>query len=427
MLLGVIHLEGAASDPNQREFVEAVSRETGFALETANLYEQAVAEKERSEAILSRVGDCVVVTDTRGTILEWNDAAERIIGCGKADAVGHACNQIVGLHVGEHATDCSNGCPLLASAEATDAMLGQEAWRMQENDTRQPLLVTVETVKDRDGRVSEVVHSIRDITRLKQADEAKTMFLATASHELKTPLTVIQGFTETLAGNSHSSDDERMALEAMQNRARQLNSIVDRILLSSRIEAGRAKVACEEIALQPILTERARALQESTGREVLADIARDLPDADADSEAVTTIVDHLLDNAVKYSPDGGPVLLTARSDESWIELSVADRGIGMNSEHAAHCFEKFWQAESSDVRRFGGTGIGLYIVRSLGEAMGGEVSVESTPGRGSTFTLKLVRASASRAAAVVEEPEPGVGDPSVIREFMRQIGVPKAR
>jgi signal transduction histidine kinase len=118
----------------------------------------------------------------------------------------------------------------------------------------------------------------------------------------------------------------------------------------------------------------------------------------ADKEAVTTIVDHLLDNAVKYSPDGGPIEATAHADESWVELRVADQGIGMDAEHVAHCFERFWQAESSDVRRFGGTGIGLYIVRSLAEAMGGEVHVESMPRRGSTFVVKLLRAGSARTA-----------------------------
>jgi signal transduction histidine kinase len=147
----------------------------------------------------------------------------------------------------------------------------------------------------------------------------------------------------------------------------------------------------------------------------------------ADKEAVTTIVDHLLDNAVKYSPDGGLIEATARANDSWVELCVADHGIGMDAEQAAHCFEKFWQAESSDVRRFGGTGIGLYIVRSLAEAMGGEIGVESAPLRGSTFVVRLVRAGTTPPAETVTDQAPGVGEPSVIREFMRQIGIPRAR
>jgi signal transduction histidine kinase len=334
---------------------------------------------------------------------------------------------VLGLRVGEHRLDCSNGCALLASGDAAGDALGQEAWRLLDDDRRQPLLATAEVVRDRDGNVSEVVHSLRDITRLKEADEAKTLFLATASHELKTPLTVIQGFTETLANNSVDETREKEALEMVHRRAQQLNGIVDRILLSSRIEAGRAKISCEELAVEPILAERVAALRTASGRDVLLEIEESLPSVVADRAALITVLDHLLDNAVKYSPDGGSVTLAAKHCEADVELRVSDQGIGMDSEQAARCFEKFWQAESSDVRRFGGTGIGLYIVRSLVEAMGGTIGVESRVGSGTTFVVTFLTASTAQQDQESGKAQPGEGDPSVIREFMRQIGVPARR
>jgi signal transduction histidine kinase len=147
------------------------------------------------------------------------------------------------------------------------------------------------------------------------------------------------------------------------------------------------------------------------------------------------VIDHLLDNAIKYSPGGQPVAVTVTSGgarsagaagaagsagNGTVRIEVADQGIGMDAEQAAHCFHKFWQAESTDVRRFGGTGIGLYIVRSLVEAMGGAVSVRSAEGAGSTFAVDLVVAHPG------EQPrgEADQGESSSIREFMRQIGVP---
>jgi two-component system OmpR family sensor kinase len=140
---------------------------------------------------------------------------------------------------------------------------------------------------------------------------------------------------------------------------------------------------------------------------------------------LATVVDHLLDNAVKYSPEGGAITLSVDvvgDDDA--ELLVTDHGFGMTHEQVKHCFDPFWQAELADVRRFGGAGIGLYIVRSLVEAMEGHVSVESAPGEGSTFRVVLHRADRVHR----EEPEtvmaePGVGERSIIREYMRQLGV----
>jgi signal transduction histidine kinase len=132
----------------------------------------------------------------------------------------------------------------------------------------------------------------------------------------------------------------------------------------------------------------------------------------ADPLALQTVVDHLLDNAVKYS-DGGPVVIRGRRGNGTVELAVSDIGIGMDEEQARRCFDKFWQAESTDVRRFGGTGIGLYIVSSLVDAMGGQISVETAVGRGSTFTVTLPQTAAEDAAG---------GDQAGIKDLMRHVG-----
>ncbi len=132
---------------------------------------------------------------------------------------------------------------------------------------------------ERDGGVVEVVHSFRDVTKLKQADEAKTLFLATASHELKTPLTVIRGFSQMLSSpDAEMSDEERAAaLRAIDTRARQLTGIVDRLLLSSRIESGRIDLSVEPVDVSPILVEQVTSLRAATSRDVVLDLQEDLP------------------------------------------------------------------------------------------------------------------------------------------------------
>ena len=375
----------------------------------------------RAAAILDHVGDGVVVCDRRGRIVEVNPAAARLIGVSPADLQGAACHDVLRLHVGERALDCSGGCPLLAD--------DIEMWRpAPSGDGRQPLLVSIASVDgdgDGDDEPSEVVHSLRDITRLKQADEAKTLFLATASHELKTPLTVIAGFAQTLRMHENLAEKDRTyALQAIDVRARELSRIVDRLLLSSRIEAGRVDVRVGPTVLDEIVRERAESLERAAGREVLVELDLE-PGAlvIADPTALATVLDHLLDNAVKYSPGGEPVrVVVRRPSDELVELIVADDGIGMSAEAVAHCFDKFWQDDSGDHRRYGGTGIGLYIVGSLVDAMGATIRLDSVPGSGSTFTVTLSAFLPDRDAGDTAPPVVGV-ERSMVREFMRQIGV----
>jgi PAS domain S-box-containing protein len=399
-------------------------RRTRRKMSSDEVYEVALAALERSEAILENVGDGVYSTDPRGQILLWNRSAQRVTGCPPNKARGHGCEAILGLRVGDAPLDCRNGCALLRMSEGKPAGTSMETIRTGDDGREQPLLVNVTAIKDPDGTVTEVVHSMRDITALKLADEAKTMFLATASHELKTPLTVILGFTQALRSDWLADEQRRDALQSIERRAQELSRIVDRLLLTGRIESGKISLELSLVDLHELVAERTNALAMVTGRTIVCDLPDDMPLVVADREAFTTIVDHLLDNAVKYSPDGGEIVVRAISHRNGVEIEVVDRGIGMNEEGTARCFERFWQAETSDVRRFGGTGVGLYIVRSLVEGMGGRIGVRSMLGKGTTFTMRLRRASDEDAIAAKKDSEPGVGKRTMIHEFMHQIGVP---
>ncbi|HZN14032.1 MAG TPA: EAL domain-containing protein [Acidimicrobiales bacterium] len=193
--------------------------------------------------------------------------------------------------------------------------------------------------------------------------------------------------------------------------------------------AGAAEI--EPVDVYGLLTERTGALRETTGRAVLLEAPQKLGSVVAERRALRTVLDHLLGNAVLYSPADRPVVLTGASDRHWVRLSVADFGIGMTTEEAARCFEQFWQADAPDGTQPRGTGMGLYIVRSLVEAMGGHIGVRSAKGKGSTFTVALPRSTAGatkmRPMARATGTRARLGEDSSIREFMRQIGVPTRR
>jgi signal transduction histidine kinase len=406
--------------------------------------ERFARAKTRADVVLAAVGTAVVVTDAQSRVLTVNPAAARLLA-GSAHLPGQRCREALGLHLGERELDCSSGCQLLALTMADvdpdqqsydnsfddsldGDMLDFEAWRPARDGGRQPLLVSVNSVPAADGPGVEVVHSIRDITRLKQADEAKTLFLATASHELKTPLTVINGFAKTLTTRSLPAEKQREALAAIRRRGEELARVVDRLLLSSRIEAGRTEVTRGPVDLIPLVYERAAELGEATERTIEVDLPDDLPSVLGDASAIVTVIDHLLDNAVKYSPGGEAVLvhglkIPAESKApDTIVLTVTDAGVGMDAATAEHCFDKFWQADASRTRRFGGTGIGLYIVRSLMEAMGGTVSVRSEAGVSTTFSMSLSAAEPIPAIVPVPiVPAPMAGDeaPGLLRRRPR--------
>jgi len=184
-------------------------------------------------------------------------------------------------------------------------------------------------------------------------------------------------------------------------------------------------VAGRPLELGALLAQRVDALRRRTDRRVLLEVPSSLPACFADAVAVRIVVDHLLANAATYSAADRPVVVTAAADRRAVRVSVSDFGIGMSGDEVARCFEQFWQARAPDSPRTGGVGIGLFIVRSLVEAMGGQVGVRSAVGRGSTFTVVLPRSA--WAAARVHSVQGGaldLGEPSSVQEFMRQIGVP---
>ena len=191
------------------------------------------------------------------------------------------------------------------------------------------------------------------------------------------------------------------------------------------------------VDLPALVAERVAAARSAVRSSGTAPIVVQVPatvaSAYADAGAVSKVLDHLLANAIKYSPGDRPVVVSAAADKRFVRISVADYGIGMTADEVARCFEPFWQAEhtvnfGSGGHELGGAGVGLYIVRSLVEAMGGQVAVRSAKGAGSTFTFALPRSAreAQRAGRRGALP-PGMGEDSSIREFMRQIGVPSRR
>lgn len=372
----------------------------------------------RAEAVLEGIGDAIVSTDGHGRIAGVNPAAAQLLRCTPDGAQGRHCHDALALQTDAGPLDCTDGCALLSGD-------GQsvEVRRRGAGGGNQPLLATAVALRNPDGDVVEVVHLLRDISDLKQADDAKTLFLATASHELKTPLAVISGYAQILGMPTVAPEDREAALHAITARATQLTNIVDRLLMSSRIDAGHIDLLLRPIPIGELLRDQTAAFS-AAARTVDLAVEDDLPHAWTEHAALETVIDHLLENAHKYSPGNASIRVRAHADDDHVHVAVRDSGIGMTQAQMDLCFERFWQAEGTDVRRFGGTGIGLYIVKSLVQAMGGRVSVRANDDVGVTFTVTLRRRPPATVPDVVDSPVRSTdGEESMIREFMRQVGV----
>ncbi len=230
-----------------------------------------------------------------------------------------------------------------------------------------------------------------------EANQHKSTFLANMSHELRTPLNAIIGLTELLSDNPDRFGTQKAAepLRRVLRAGRHLLSLINDILDLSKIDAGRMDLSLESVAVRPVLVEvlsTARLLSPENKNELLLDCPSSIDSVHADSMRLRQVLLNLLSNACKFTKQG-TVTLTAstvsRNKREWIEIAVTDTGIGLTADQLDHIFEEFAQADATTTRQYGGTGLGLAISRRLCRMMGGDVTVTSEPGKGSTFTVFL--------------------------------------
>jgi signal transduction histidine kinase len=254
---------------------------------------------------------------------------------------------------------------------------------------------------------------VRDVAYEKELDQMKSSLISTVSHELRTPLTMIQGFSELLLTRSMGPDREREALSRINASSERLARLIDDLLSVSRIESGRLVVRAAPMDLREVAGEVVAPFADE--REVTISAAGDLPLVMADRDMVVQILTNLVSNAVKYSPNDAPVRVTLSVAADSVEATVEDRGIGLSREELSRLFQKFARADRKEVREVGGTGLGLYISKSLVEMQGGRIWAESEPGRGSTFCFSLPAVKSRPAPnAAAAPPSTGAGEPSRI-------------
>lgn len=227
-------------------------------------------------------------------------------------------------------------------------------------------------------------------SELESLERVRRDLVANVSHELKTPISALRAHLENLLDGVERPDPQ--TLQVMLAQSERLGRMVDQLLELSRLESGDLPLHREPVALAPLVARVLSEVQVTRGRsdiELSEDVPEDLPTVFADAERVYQVLFNLLDNAVRFTPAGGRVRVTAAGHNGSVDVAVADTGPGIQEEHLPRLFDRFYRVDTSRSRGEGGTGIGLAIARSVVEAHGGRIWAESEPGKGSTFTFEL--------------------------------------
>jgi two-component system phosphate regulon sensor histidine kinase PhoR len=348
--------------------------------------ETLTREAEMLTAALDGMTEGVWITDREGTLLRSNRALKEMLFSSQPVA-------------GERPLALLRS-EALHSAVMRACQEGQTAQLELQVEGLRPRTLSV-FVTPLGGSLPGSAAVFHDVTELRRLEKVRKDFVANVSHELRTPITAIRGYAETLqAGALEDREAAPRMVDVIHRQSERLSELVEDLLELSRLESRELQLAREPVgvlqaAQRVVETVRMRAERKRLGLrlEVPAGLT-----VLGDRRAVEQVLLNLLDNAVKYTPEGGNVRLSAYLHGGRVAVSVRDSGIGIEPRHLPRIFERFYRVDKGRSRDSGGTGLGLSIVKHLLGAMGGDVQVESTPNHGSTFTIFLPLGAASTAA-----------------------------
>ena len=345
---------------------------------TTQLERDAAAYEERVlAAALEGIADGVWITDATGAVVRHNAALRRLLDA-QQDVVGK--RPLFLVRKGELHEAVLRACAGGASSVVEVVMEGPR-----------PRVLEVQ-VAPLGGGLPGSAAVFRDVTELKRLERVRQDFVANVSHELRTPIAAILGYAETLqSGALGDAVHGPQMVDIIHRQSERLSELVSDLLELSRLDAGERPLTVGSVAVSEVVARAAEAVEpRATAKHITIThhVAAGLA-ARGEAKALEQVLVNLLDNAVKYTPEGGSVELTARHEASRVELSVRDTGLGIEAKHLPRLFERFYRVDRGRSREMGGTGLGLSIVRHLVSAMGGDVRVQSQLGTGSTFTVTL--------------------------------------
>lgn len=343
-------------------------------------------DKNKMEAILSSMREGVIVFDKNENILLFNSSLYQMLELRSEKYIGKPFWEII--------SNNEINSILKQTLKKEDSLSAQVSLLYPE-----ARIIHIQTapINDDQGRLLGIVGVFHDITNLKKLEKARSEFIANVSHELKTPITSIIGFVETLRDGAVDDLKKRDEfLNIIHSQSQRLIDLLNDILSLSRIEFREIKMDIQPVSIKEIL-DNTQALYknkiESKKQSLRVHIPSKLPSVLTDPEMIAQAFSNLIDNAIKFTPERGKIMVKAQETDDFIRTDVTDTGIGMAEKHLSRIFERFYRVDKARSREMGGTGLGLAIVKHIVQANKGRITVESQPGKGSTFSVFLPKAN----------------------------------
>lgn len=395
-LLVVFRSYQARVTSNDVQILQSFADQAAIAVHNAQLYERINQERQRLAAILEHSGDGVMILNADLSILQVNQALEGMTSWRSQDAVGrHHDDVIEWLRIDQPDIKAmlDDGWPhQLPPATETHYVEGD----IQRRDgLSMSIGITYAPLFNADNRLMTIIANVRDVTNFRRAQEMQNVFISTVSHELRTPVAIIKGYASTLNRDDARWDENviRQSLEVIEEEADRLKELIDDLLTASRIQAEQtiklqlASIQLDELVMRSV--ERFR--NQSESHRFVVSFPDDFPPVQGDAKRLRQVVDNLITNAIKYSPEGGTITVGGRFNNESATVFVRDEGIGIAEKDLIHVFDRFYRVENTLTSKTKGTGLGLYLAKAIIEAHNGTIHVKSHYGKGSTFYFTLPR------------------------------------
>lgn len=393
-VIGVIFIFRNYQDlftPNDRVILQSFADQAAIAVFNARLYGQVSYEKQRLDALLDSAADGILILNADLTIERVNDAFERIYGKTNDELVNLSHDEVIcWLHDPQGSTldeAIANGWPL-----TPNATLYVEGDLNRPLPTPIPIGVTYAPLLSNDGKLRNVIVSVRDITHFRTADEMKSTFISIVSHELRTPVALIKGYASTLRRDDARWDKSTIndSLAVIEEEADRLSKMVDDLLDASRLQAGGLSLNRADVSL-PSLAKRVaeRFSTQSNKHTIVAEFPEKFPIVLADETRIEQVVSNLVSNAIKYAPNG-EIKITGTVRPEQIIICVSDEGPGIEAKDLPHIFDRFYRSTNA-VKQTKGAGLGLYLAKAIVEAHGGQIWADPKPDSGARICFSLPR------------------------------------
>src|SRR5690242_12167102 len=377
--------------PNDRVLLQSFADQAAIAVYNARLYGQVSYEKQRLDALLDSAADGILILNADHTIERCNLAFQRLYGEPREQIVGRDHNDLIRwVHNPQGRT--------LAEAEADGWPLTPNATLYVEGDLERPLPpplpvgITYAPLLSEEGKLRNIIVSIRDITHFRTADEMKSTFISIVSHELRTPVTLIKGYASTLRRDDAKWDKHTISdsLAVIEEEADRLSKMIDDLLDASRLQAGGLSLNRGDVSL-PALAKRVaeKFAAQASQHTIVAEFPDHFPVILGDETRIEQVVINLVSNALKYAPKG-EIRITGQAHPEQVVICVSDEGPGIEAQDMPHIFDRFYRSTQA-VKQTKGAGLGLYLARAIVEAHGGRIWVDPKPDSGARICFSLPR------------------------------------